>query len=104
MSLVQPCQPASPGFGPTDFTALMWRANHLRTVTGLPVAMQPLPDEAFVGHIDALCRSADTAQTGRGMRSHGEKSLGQRMGIATGRGKAKTGNHAGRANRGEQME
>src|SRR5438309_10618699 len=55
--LTQPSQPASPGFGPTNFAVLMGRANHLRTIGGLPVAMQTIPGEAFVSHIDTLCRS-----------------------------------------------
>src|SRR2546421_12914173 len=65
--LTQPSQPASPGFGPAHFTAWMGRADDLRAVSGLPVAMQAIPCEAFVGHIDALGGGADARQTGRGM-------------------------------------
>src|SRR6266487_5495566 len=103
--LTQPSQPASPVFGrPAHFAALMWRADHLRTVSSLPVVMQLIASKAFVGNIDALRRSADTAQAWRGMCSCGEKSFGQRMVIATGRRKAKAGNHASWGNGGEQMQ
>src|SRR3989440_12374530 len=102
--LAQPSQPASPRFGPAHFATLMGRADDLRTVTGLPVTMQSIPGEAFVGYIDALSWSADALQTRRGMLASGEKGLSQRMVIATGCGKAKAGDHAGRGNRGEQME
>src|SRR6266567_2787212 len=67
--LTQSGQPASPGFGPTDLAALMRDTDHLRMVQGLPVLMQAIPGEAFVGHIDALCWCTYTAQTRRGKLS-----------------------------------
>src|SRR5947209_20267392 len=75
--LTQPSQPASPGFGPMNLTALMWGTDHLCPVSGLPVTMQLITCKAFVGQIDALSRSADTVQTRRGKLSRGEKGLGQ---------------------------
>ncbi len=82
----------------------MGRADDLRTVTGLPVTMQLIPGKAKVFHIDALGWSPDALQTRRGMLASGEKGLGQRMVMATARGKAKAGDHAGRGHRGEQMQ
>src|SRR6266567_4181714 len=38
--LPQPSQPAPPGFGPMELTALMWGTDHLSMVQGLPVLMQ----------------------------------------------------------------
>src|SRR5258708_2255737 len=102
--LAQSCQPASPGLGPAHLTTLMGRTDHFCAVAGLPAAMQLIACKAFVGHIDALSGSADTAQTWRGMLTSSEKGLGQRMVIATARGKAKTGNHPHRGNRGQQMK
>jgi len=51
--LPQPGQPASPVFGPADLTALMWWADDLGAVSSLPVLMQLISCEAFVGDIDA---------------------------------------------------
>src|SRR6266702_1722043 len=104
MSLVQPSQPASPGLGPAHFTALVRRADHLCTIVRVPAAMQVIACKAFVSDIDALCRSADTGQTRRGMPPNSKEGFGQRMVIATGRGEAKAGDHTRRGNRGEQME
>src|SRR6266567_1497658 len=104
MSLVQPSQPASPGFGPAYLTSLMGRADHFRTIVREPAAMQVIAGKAFVSHIDALCRSADAPQTWRGMLPNSKKGFGQRMVIATGRGEAKAGDHPCRGNRGEQMK
>src|SRR6266581_9678254 len=102
--LTQPSQPASPGFGPLDLTALMWGSDHLCTVSGLPVAMQLITCKAFIGHIDALSGSADTGQRRRGKLSSGEKGLGKAMVVATAHGKAKAGNHASWRNGSEHME
>src|SRR5437016_4994388 len=96
MSLVQPSQKAPPGFGPAHLTVLMGRADDLRTVLPVPVAMQTIACKAFVSHIDALCRSATTEQTRRRMPPSSKEGLRQRVVVATGWCKAKTGNHAGR--------
>src|SRR5213079_2502733 len=102
--LTQPSQPASPGFGPAHFTALVRRADHLCTILRVPAAMQVIACKAFISDIDALRRSADTGQTRRGMPPNSKEGFGQRMVIATGGGEAKAGDHTRRGNRGEQME
>src|SRR5207237_7239239 len=53
--LTQSSQPASPGFGPLDLTALMRGADHLSMILLMPVPMQQITCEAKVFHIDALC-------------------------------------------------
>src|SRR6266704_296382 len=84
--------------------ALMWWADDLGTIRGLPLGVQQIPREAEVFDIDALRWSADTGQTRRGLLSSGKKGLSQPMIVATACGKAKTGNHANRGNGGEQMK
>ena len=66
--------------------------------------MHLIPCEAEVFNIDALGGSTDTTQARRGLRSRGEKGVGQNMVIATGGSKSKARNHAERSNRGEQVE
>src|SRR6266571_2922206 len=102
--LAQPSQPASPGFGPAYLAALMWWADDLGTIRGLPLGVQQIARKALVGDIGALRWSADTGQTRCGLLSSGKEGLGQAMIVATARGKAKAGNHAGRRNGGEQVE
>src|SRR5579884_835580 len=104
MSLSQPGQPAPPVFGPVYLAALVRRANHLSAILGLPTLMQLIAGKAFVGHIDAVRWHPSTGQTWRGVLAGGEKGLGQGVVVATGRGKAKAGNHAGRRNRTEQVK
>src|SRR5437660_10547639 len=65
-NLTQPSQPATPGFRPAHFTALMGRTDDLCTIQVLPALMQPISCKAFVGDIDALGRSTHTGQTWRG--------------------------------------
>src|SRR5437868_3837136 len=77
--LTQPSQPATPWFGPAHLTVLMGRADDLRTVLHVPVAMQTIACKAFVSHIDALCRSANTEQTRRGMPPNSKEGLRQRV-------------------------
>src|SRR5579884_2307967 len=102
--LAQPCQPAPPGLGPLLLAALMRRTDHLDTVHALPVAMHLLTGKALVGDVDPFGRRPDTAQTLAGKSSGGKKGFGQRVVIATGRGKAKAGNNARRTDGGEQMK
>src|SRR5436309_891941 len=75
--LPQPSQPASPGFGPAHFTALMWGTDHICAVGGLPAAMQQVSCKAFVSYIDALGWGTGAGQARRGRLAHGEKGLGQ---------------------------
>src|SRR6266568_4430521 len=102
--LTQPSQPASPVLRPAHFAPLVRRADDLRAIAGLPVGMQLIARKAFVSHIDALGWRAHTGQTRCGLLSSGKEGLSQRVVVATGGSKAKASNHAGRGNRGEQVE